>query len=196
MDRKLRAALVLAAIGISALAVPQEANAAQVSFELRQTVRLRITDLAKLGVMVGMPLSDRCWAGVGYEFFQDYDAVLWSSETSGHKPVVMSGIRAGSWYRGGAVQYGMTYSMGGILTVASPAYSPPRGPNGIDNDTWVVDFGADLTFGYVWSRVRLGVFATPAWSYGRIASPAAHKSERYSAFTYRVGLAFAVNFGH
>jgi len=196
MSGRLRAALVLAVIGSSVFAIPRKADAAGVSFEVRQTIRLRPTDLVRLGAMLALSLSDHWWAGVGYELIQDYDTVLWTAPYEGHKPVVMSGIRAGSWYRAGAVQHGMTYSIGGLLSVANAAYSPPRSPNEINNDTWVVDFGADFTLGYVWSKVRLGVFATPAWSYGRIVSPAVHTSERYNAFTYRLGLAFAIMFGN
>jgi hypothetical protein len=192
-----RPTILFAALGFAVLLVPQEAKATQLSIELRHTpMRLRPGDVPSLCPILALSLRERWWAGIGYELVQDYDAILWRSQYIGRKPIVMSGIRAGTWYRGGAVEYGATYSLGALFTFANRAFSLARGPKGLDNDTWVVDFGADFTFGYVWSRVRLGVFATPAWSYGRIVSPAVHKSERYSAFTYRVGLAFAVNFGH
>jgi hypothetical protein len=191
-----RATIFFAALCSSVLLVPQEANATEVSLELRHTpMHIRPDDMPSLCPLVALSLAEHWWAGVGYELVQDYDAVLWSSQYVGHKPIVMSGIRAGSWYRGGAAQGGTTYSLGGLFTFANPAFSLPRSPDGLDDNTWIVDFGADFALGYVWSKVRLGVFATPAWSYGRISSPAAHKSERYNAFTYRVGLAFAVTFG-
>jgi hypothetical protein len=46
---------------------------------------------------------------------------------------------------------------------------------------------------YHWFRFE--IFATPAWSYGQVASPAVHKTERYSAFTYRFGVAMAIVVG-
>jgi hypothetical protein len=196
MRRKLRTTVLLGTLFSSAFAIPQAANATQVSFELRHTpMRIRPNDTPSLCPMLALSLSDHWWAGTGYELVQDYDAVLWTSQYVGHKPIVMSGIRAGTWYRGGPSRDGMAYSIGGLFTFASPALSPDRSPKGIDNGTWIVDFGADFTLGYVWTRVRLGVFATPAWSYGRVSSPAVQRSERYSAFTYRVGLAFAVALG-
>jgi len=47
----------------------------------------------------------------------------------------------------------------------------------------------------VWQSVRVEGFATPAWSLGRVTSPAVHKEERYSAFTYRFGVALAILVG-
>jgi hypothetical protein len=38
-------------------------------------------------------------------------------------------------------------------------------------------------------------FATPAWSFGRIASTAVDRTETLSRFTYRVGVALAVLVG-
>ena len=43
--------------------------------------------------------------------------------------------------------------------------------------------------------VRVEGFATPARSLGRVTSPAVHKEERYSAFTYRFGVALAILVG-
>ena len=145
--------------------------------------------------MLALSFDRRWWFGVGYELIQDYDAVLWKSELEGHKPLVMSGIRAGAWYRGGALRQGLTYSMGGILTYANPATSLEGKPTGIDSDTSVMDFGADFTLGRVWESFIIQLFATPAWSRGRVVSKAVHRTDTYSAFTYRVGGALVFIFG-
>jgi hypothetical protein len=152
-------------------------------------------DLPSICPMLALSLSEHWWVGAGYETLQDYDAILWTSETEGHKPIAMSGIHAGTWYRGGAHRNSMTYSVGGLLTFAHPVFSIDPKPAGINSDTSVVDFGVDLTWGHVWQTFRLEFFATPAWSYGQVSSPAVHKSERFSAFTYRVGVALAVRLG-
>jgi hypothetical protein len=192
-------ATVFTVLLLSAIAAPR-AEATQVSFELRITppfdpVFRRPMDLPSICPMLALSLSDYWWVGAGYEALQDYDAILWTSETEGHKPIAMSGIRAGTWYRGGALRDSMTYSVGGLLTFANPVFSINRQPTGINRDTSVVDLGADLTWGHVWQNFRLEFFATPAWSYGRVSSPAIHKDERLNAFTYRVGLALACRFG-
>jgi hypothetical protein len=107
----------------------------------------------------------------------------------------MSGARAGAWYRGGYAHHGWTWAGGGILTYANRAISLARKPETLDNGTSIVDFGADFSIGHVWQSFRLEGFATPAWSYGRIASPIIHKEETYSAFTYRIGVALAIVVG-
>lgn len=145
--------------------------------------------------MLSLSLTDHLWVGGGYELVQDYDAILWTSELAGHKPVVLSGGRAGAWYRGGADRNGLSYSLGGIFTVAHRALSLEINPAGVDSGTYVMDFGADVTFGKVWDNFRLELFATPAWSYGNISSPAVHKNERYNAFTYRIGVELAWRIG-
>jgi hypothetical protein len=135
----------------------------------------------------------------GYELIQDYDAILWTSELEGHKPIVMSGVRAGAWYRGGPPRHGLTWAAGGLLTLATPALSlaqSPDGlddhPNGLDGHTTILDLGADVTLGHVWEGFRLEAFATPAWSCGVVRSPAIWKEETYSAFTYRFGVSLAI----
>jgi len=175
-------------------------EATQVSIEMRITPPLdpvfrRPMDLPSICPMLALSLADHWWVGAGYEELQDYDAILWTSETEGHKPIAMSGIHAGTWYRGGAARNSMTYSVGGLLTYANPVFSIDPKPAGIDSGTSVVDFGVDLTWGHVWQDFRLEFFATPAWSYGRVRSPAIHQDERFNAFTYRVGVALAVRFG-
>lgn len=145
--------------------------------------------------MLTLSLSDHLWVGAGYELVQDYDAILWTSENTGHKPVVLSGVRAGAWYRGGSDRNGLSYSVGGIYTLANRALSLEIDPAGLESSTTVMDFGADVTFGKAWDNFRLELFATPAWSYGKINSPAVHKKESYSGFTYRMGIELAWRIG-
>jgi hypothetical protein len=181
---------------VSALVVSRRAEARQVSVEVRLTPPLERPGLApSLCPMLALSLGQHWWVGGGYELVQDYDAVLWTSENEGHKPLVMSGLRAGTWYRGGASHDGLTFSLGGLLTFANSAFAVDPSPRGIDSDTSVIDFGADLTFGRVGRSLRFELFATPAWSYGRVTSPAIHRQEHYSAFTYRIGLALALVLG-
>jgi hypothetical protein len=189
MHRLIIATLVFA--GLAAVA-PRKAAATQLSIELRHTpILVRPNGTPSLCPMLALALTPHWWVGTGYELIQDYDAILWTTNTVGHKPLVMSGIRAGTWYRGGASHHGMSYSMGGLLTFANPAFSLDRSPSGLDSDTTVVDFGADFTLGRIWQTFRIELFATPAWSYGRVTSKAINRDERYSAFTYRVGGALA-----
>ena len=190
----------LAAVAISTLApvavVAQAAEAALPTIELRITPPLlRPYGTPSICPMLAFPLTEHAWVGGGYELVQDYDAVLWMSDLSGHKPIVMSGLRAGGWYRGGAVRQGTSWAAGGLLTFSNPALSLTRSPSELDNRTSMLDVAADLSGGHVWQGFRLEVFATPAWSYGRIASPAAGKDESYSGFTYRVGVALAILVG-
>ena len=188
------------AVLLSSVVVVPRAEATQVSIEMRITppfdpVFRRPMDLPSICPMLALSVSDHWWVGAGYEELQDYDAILWTSETEGHKPIAMSGIHAGTWYRGGAPRNSMTYSVGGLLTFANPVFSIDPKPAGIDSGTSVVDFGVDLTWGHIWQNFRFEFFATPAWSYGRVSSPAVHHDERFSAFTYRVGVALAIRLG-
>lgn len=199
MSRRVRVAVFLAGLLSPAIVTPR-AEATQVSIEMRITppfdpVFRRPMDLPSICPMLALSLSDHWWVGAGYEALQDYDAILWTSETEGHKPIAMSGIHAGTWYRGGAIRDSMTYSVGGLLTFANPVFSIDPKPAGINNGTSVVDFGIDLTWGHVWRNFRVEFFATPAWSYGQASSPAVHKDEHFSAFTYRVGVALAFRLG-
>jgi hypothetical protein len=193
MRRWIRSTVGVATV-VGALSVlGQTAQARQLSVDMRLTPMFeRPNDTPSLCPMLALSLTDHWWVGAGYELLQDYDAIVWTSETFGRKPVNLSGIRAGTWYRGGASRQGMSFSVGGVLTFANRAFSLGASPAGLDNRTYFVDFGADLTFGRTWDVFRLELFATPAWSYGRVSSPAIHKDERYSAFTYRVGAALAV----
>jgi hypothetical protein len=165
------------------------------TIELRLTpVLIRPYRAPSLGAMLAFPLTEHWWIGGGYELIQDYDAVLWTAKDTGHKPIVMSGIHAGAWYRGGAARRGTSWAAGGLVTYANPVLGV-RKPEGLDGHTYVVDVGADLSLGHVWDGFRLEVFATPAWSYGNISSPAIDKNERYSGFTYRIGVALAILVG-
>ncbi len=199
--RRLTLAVFLAA-GLAGLA-PRGVQAKQGAIEMRLTpILVRPNGTPSLCPMLELQLGGHFWVGAGYELVQDYDAIYWKSELEGHKPIVMSGVRAGAWYRGGAAHYGMTWAAGPLLTLATPALSLVHSPdgldahtNGLDGHTTIVDFGGDLTFGYVWDSFRIEAFATPAWSYGVIRSPAIWKEETYSAFTYRFGVNLAIVLG-
>ena len=190
--------LIIAAILVAGLAgvAPRKAEATQVSIELRQTpILVRPDDFPSLCGMLALSLTERLWAGVGYEWIQDYDAILWISETEGHKPIVMSGIRAGAWYRGGAADHAFTWAAGPLFTFANPAISLASPHKPLDSGTSFFDFGFDFSIGHVWRSVRVEGYATPAWSVGRVVSPAVHKEESYNAFTYRFGFALAFLLG-
>jgi hypothetical protein len=148
-----------------------------------------------IGALLALPLTEHWWAGGGYELMQDYNAILWTAKDSGHKPIVMSGIRAGAWYRGGAARRGFSWSAGGLLTFANSVIPLAKSPAQLDGDTYIVDLGADLTVGHVWDGFRVEGFAIPAWSYGHISSTAIAKDDHYSAFTYRIGVALAILLG-
>jgi hypothetical protein len=190
--------LIIAALLISGLAevAPRQAEATEIAIEMRLTPPLvRPNDTPSLCPMLALSLTDRLWVGAGYESLQDYDAILWTSENEGHKPIVMSGIRAGAWYRGGAAHDAMSGAAGPLFTLANTAISLNHSPGALDSGTTIVDFGADFSIGHLWRIVRVEAFATPAWSLGRVVSPAVHKEERYSAFTYRFGVALAIRVG-
>ena len=193
MRRLMFAALLVASlVGV----LPRKCEATQMTIELRHTPPLvRPDDLPSLCPMLAFSLSEHLWAGAGYELIQDYDAILWTSENEGHRPITMSGIRAGAWYRGGAAQRAFTWAAGPLFTFANSVFSLGHSPDEIDSGTSFFDFGVDFSIGHVWQSVRVEGFATPAWSVGRVASPAVHKEERYSAFTYRIGLALAIVVG-
>ena len=190
--------LMIAGLLVSGLVgvAPRRAEATQVTLDLRLTPPLvRPNHTPSLCPMLAFSLTEHLWVGAGYEPIQDYDTILWTSENEGHKPIVLSGIRAGAWYRGGATHHGMSWAAGPLFTFANTAISLEHSPGGIDSGTSVVDFGADFSIGHVWEGFRLEAFATPAWSLGRVTSPAIHKEERYSSFTYRFGVALAIFVG-
>jgi hypothetical protein len=192
--RRLMVATLLVSVMVGV--APRTANATQMTIELRHTpILVRPNGTPSLCPLLAFSLTEHLWAGAGYEPIQDYDAILWASEKEGHKPIVMSGIRAGAWYRGGAAHRAFTWAAGPLFTFANPAISLVRSPGGIDSGTSVFDFGGDFSIGHVWQSVRVEGFATPAWSVGRVVSPAVHKEERYSSFTYRIGVALAILVG-
>ena len=191
--RQLRIAvfLLLSLVGVA----PRRAEATEVTIELRNTPPLvRPDKFPSLCAILALSLSEHVWAGAGYEWIQDYDAILWTSEAEGHKPIVMSGLRAGAWYRG-VDERAFTWAAGPLFTFANPAFSIAHSPETLDSGTSVFDFGVDFSIGRVWRGIRVEGFATPAWSLGRVTSPAVHKEERYNAFTYRFGVALAVLVG-
>jgi hypothetical protein len=184
--------LISSLVGVT----PRRVKAAEVTIEMRSTPPfVRPNGTPSLGAILALSLTEHWWVGAGYELVQDYDAILWTSESEGHKPIVMSGISAGAWYRGGAAHHALTWAAGPHFTFANPAISPARSPETLGSSTSVVDFGADFSIGHVWQGVRVEGFATPAWSLGQVTSPAVHKEERLSAITYRFGVALAILVG-
>jgi hypothetical protein len=193
----MRGSLTLALV-VAGLAIVQAraARATQVAFELRHTPMLvRPNHTPSLCPMLALSPIQHWWIGAGYELVQDYDAILWKSEREGHKPIVLSGLRLGSWYRGGDDHHGTSVLVGGIVTVANSTFSLPASPAGITRDTFIVDLGIDLAVGRIWKTTILSLFMTPAWSIGRIASPAVHRTETYNAITFRIGGALTFVFG-
>ncbi len=189
--------LSLALLWCAALtAAPGLAKAGTPTLEMRLTPPwLRPYGMPSLGAIMAFPVRERLWLGGGYELIQDYDAILWTSTLEGHKPIVMSAVRVGAWYRGGALRQGWSWAAGGIVSAANSLFSLATSPKQLDRGTYVFDVGPDLSLGRAGKSVRVEVFATPAWSIGRVASPAVHRTETLSAFTYRVGVAFAILLG-
>jgi hypothetical protein len=188
-------AQVVLAAGLAA--APSRAAGERPALEMRLSPppTYRPFGMPSLGLMVKIPITKHWLVGGGYEIIQDYDAILWNSDREGHKPVVMSGLRVGAWYRGGAVRDGFTWSAGGLFTYSNSSVSLVTNPKGLDGSTYVVDTGAELSLGNVWQEVRIELFVIPAWSYGHIFSPAMHKGERYNDFTFRYGVTLAILFG-
>lgn len=190
--------LLIATLLVSGLVgiTPRRSEATQLSIEMRLTPPfVRPNGFPSLCPMLALSLTGHLWAGAGYEALQDYDAILWTSKNVGHKPIVMSGLRAGAWYRSETAYRAMSWAAGPLFTFANPVLANDHSPGGLNSGTSVVDFGADFSIGRLWRWFRFEAFATPAWSYGQVASPAVHKTERYSAFTYRFGLAMAIVVG-
>jgi hypothetical protein len=181
-------------LALSLWAAAAEARPAQLGVRVTP-MRERPRDTISLCPMLSLSLGEHLWVGAGYELIQDYDVIWWKSDLEGHKPITLSGIRAGAWYRGGADRNGFSYGVGGIYTLANRLFSLESKPSGLDSGTYVMDFGGDASAGWIWNEFRLELFATPAWSYGKISSPAIHKDETYSAFTYRVGVELSWRLG-
>jgi hypothetical protein len=202
--RGLRPRLSLrAATLVLALVVSLAARTAQADETWRPTIELRLStpflrpmDTPSLGGLLAFPVRGNLWIGGGFELLQDYDVELWTGPTNKRWPVVMSGLRAGAWYRGGAPQWGRTYAVGGLVTVSNPYFSPASSPDELGKDSVAIDLGPDLSFGYVWRTFRFEMFATPAWSWGRFTSSTMPANvEHMSRFTYRIGIGFAILLG-
>jgi hypothetical protein len=141
--------------------------------------------------MLAVPVAERWLIGGGYELVQDYEASVRTSNDTEGSPMVMSGVRLGGWYRGGAAGDAISFGVGGLVTLSHPSLSITKSPGALDSGTYIFDFGLDLSVGHVWDGFRLEVFAIPAWSIGRISTPAISNSQRWSGFTSRVGIALA-----
>jgi hypothetical protein len=142
-------------------------------------------------VVDAVPVANRWLVGGGYELLQDYGAdVLTSNDTSG-SPMILSGVRLGGWYRGGAARRDISFAAGALVTLSHTSLSIAKVPSALDSGTYIFDFGLDLSVGHVWDKFRLEVFVLPAWSVGRISTPAMTSPQRWSGFTPRVGLALA-----
>jgi hypothetical protein len=174
------------------------AQATEVSLDLRQTlVQPKSTPESVVfpTLTLALAIGEHVWVGAGYEMAQNHDAVFFRSELSGERPISLSAIRVGCWYRGGERRYGLTYAIGPLVTYANTAISLGTSPSGVGNDTYFVDAGADMSIGYVGRRGRVEAFMAPARSYGRVVSPAAGKTEHPSAFVARIGVAFTLLLG-
>jgi hypothetical protein len=188
-------AAVCVALGTAPVRAAEPA-AHRLALEMRLTPPwIRPFHLPSLCARAAFALAPRFWVGGGYELVQDYDAILWTAKDTGHKPVVMAGLHAGGWYRGGVERQGLTWAAGGLVTLANSSFSLERSPKEIDAHTYVVDVGGDFSLGKVRDGFRVEIFATPAWSFGRIASTAVDRTETLSRFTYRIGVALAVLVG-
>jgi hypothetical protein len=186
--------LAIASTALLAFASPraQAAERARASIELRISPPfVRPVGAPSLCPMVAVPVADHWLVGGGYELVQDYDVSVRTSNDTSAGPMVLSGIRTGAWYRGGASRHGASMAAGGLVTFSHPSFSIVRNPKDLDRETYVIDLGLDLSFGYVWDRFRLEVFALPAWSLGRISSTADTSDQRLSGFTMRLGLGLA-----
>jgi hypothetical protein len=188
---------MVALLGLT-LGPSRPAQATQISLELRHTlVQTKMTPevLVALTGTAALAVTEHFWVGGGYELIQNHEGILWKTDKRGETPITLSAIRAGFWYRNGEGPPGLTYAVGPLVTYANRAFAFSPSPQGLDNDTYFVDFGADMSFGYLGRRARIEAFITPAWSLGRVVSPAVDKEEHHSAFVVRMGLAFALMFG-
>jgi hypothetical protein len=182
--------LILLALWLGFGAPPaRAADGARAAVEVRVTPpAARPLGAPSLCPMLAVPVSDHWLVGGGYELLQDYDATIVNEDTGAH-PVWMSGIRLGGWYRGGATRDGLTFAAGAMATFSHPRVSVIKISGGLDNRTYMFDFGLDLSVGHVWKNFRMEAFFLPAWSFGRF-STSTH-SDRWNGFTPRFGVALA-----
>jgi hypothetical protein len=129
---------------------------------------------------------------------QNHDAILWKADHSGVRPISLSAIRVGCWYRGGEKRHGLTLAMGPLVSYGNSAISLGTSPDsyyGFGSDSYFINTGVDMSIGYVGRHGRVEVFMTPSWVYGRVVSPAAGKSENHSAIEARIGVSFTLLLG-
>jgi hypothetical protein len=182
----------------SALFIVSACSPAQAAENARASVELRITPpfvraggIPSLCPMLALPVANHWLVGGGYELLQDYGADVLTSNDTSSSPMILSGVRLGGWYRGGAARQAKSFAVGGLITLSHPSLSIARVPAALDGGTYILDFGLDLSIGHVWDKFRLEFFVIPAWSVGRISTPAMTSPKRWSGFTPRLGLALA-----
>jgi hypothetical protein len=201
MGRSLKGSAIFVVLLGSALALSRPARATQVSFEVRQTLVQTVATPSSFVAPTGtlaVTVTEHFWVGAGYDMVQNHDAIFWRSDMRGQKPIALSAIRVGSWYRNGETRHGLTYAIGPLITYANLAISLDASPSafdGLSSKTYFIDSGADMSIGYVGRRGRVEAFMSPAWSYGRLVSPAVGKDEHTSALVVRIGVAFALLIG-
>lgn len=139
--------------------------------------------------MLALPVANHWLVGGGYELLQDYDATIDTSSDTSESPVLMSGIRLGGWYRGGAARNGLSFAVGALVAFSNPSVSVIKASRALDNESYILDFGLDFSVGHGWEDFRLEGFFLPAWSVGRFST--AERSQRWNGFTPRFGVALA-----
>lgn len=192
-----------AVVGVALLcALPSRpAQATEVALDLRQTLlqtKSRPESVIFPTLTVGVTVSERLSVGVGYEMIQNHDAIFWKTDHSGMKPLSLSAIRVGCWYRGGENRHGLTLAMGPIVSFANSTISldtSPTAREGFGSDSYFINTGVDMSIGYVGRHGRVEVFMTPSWVYGRVVSPAVGKSETHSAIEASIGVSFTLLLG-
>ncbi len=181
---------LLVALGIVAFTgTSVRAEGPRTTLELRISAPfVRTLRAPSLCPMVTVPLAGRWYVGGGYELLQDYDVDVQTSEDTGVGDMVMSGIRAGAWYRGGVDRRGVWFAGGVVVTGSHPYMSMVRVPGELDAGAYAVDLGVDISAGYTWDQFRLALFALPAWSFGQTSSTAQPVDRRFDELNLRVGV--------
>lgn len=192
-----------AAAGVAFLCVfpLRRAQATEVALDLRQTlVQNKSTPESVIfpTLTFAVTVSEHVSVGAGYEMVQNHDAILWKSDSSGKKPISLSAIRVGCWYRGGEKRHGLTLAAGPIVSFANAAISLDTSPtayDGFGSDSYFVNTGVDMSIGYVGRHGRVEVFMTPSWVYGRVVSPAVGRPQTLNAVEARIGVSFTLLLG-
>jgi hypothetical protein len=187
----MRRLAILFALCLGGFSSPARADeGARTSVELRVSLPfVRPLGAPSVCPMLAVRVADRWLVGGGYELVQDYDATIRIASDVSGSPVWMSGIRLGGWYRGGAVRDGFSYTLGALVTFSAPSVSVIKVAPKLDNDTYMFDFGLDVSAGHVWQNLRLGAFFLPAWRFGRFSTN--EQSQKWNGFTPRFGLSGA-----